>query len=345
MKNHCLLLKSILSAAVLLFLFQIPCRAQSGAEDPLCVSNLLAEDSGTGGIRLSWSLPEGPAKGKVLFFAIYRDQRPIYSSSRVKSLFPIAAVPKSHVSYVDETDDGKSHYYAVLTFVDEKEEEEDYQDLYYDEELDGPEGENRVQEDSGMLYTVILPGINSTISPIKAMAAGFQAPASPQQDSEKLEEAAKLKEADRLREEAFLKEVEETLHKERNIRFDTEKKAADLKASDKSRRKAAPLFRHIFSEDQLPPAGGDDYLLYAILQENWIRYGYEESKSSLSAFLAQHRDEEAMQRATFYLAEAEYFTGNYVEALNLFVTVQDSFPQLAGKWIDSCLDLHETKEK
>ncbi len=343
MKIHCLLHKSILTALLLLSLLHIPCQAQGGVEDPLCVSNLLAEDSGNGGVRLSWSLPEGPSKGKVLFFAIYRDQRPIYSSTRVKSLFPIAAVPKSHVSYIDETADGKSYYYAVLTFVDEKEEEEDYQDLYYDEELDGPANENKIEEDKGMLYTVILPGINSTISPIKPMAASTHAPIAPHQDESLLSVADRLKDAERQKDEAFLKEVEETLHKERSILPETEKKAAKLTDSARSGRKAVPLFRHIFSEDQLPPAGGDDYLLYEILQENWIQNRYREAKSSLSAFLSQHRDKGAMERATFYLAEAEYYTGNYIEALNLFVTVQDSFPLLTGKWIDSCLDLYNEK--
>ena len=137
-----------------------------------------------------------------------------------------------------------------------------------------------------------------------------------------------------------IREEAETLNKERSIRPDTERMAADLyMPRHGSGRRAAPLFRHIFSEDQVLPSGGDDYLLYAILQESWLSYRYREAKAELSAFLAQRRDTGPTERATFYLAEAEYFTGNYLEALNLFVSVQDSFPQLAGKWIDSCLDL------
>lgn len=81
-------------------------------------------------------------------------------------------------------------------------------------------------------------------------------------------------------------------------------------------------------------------MLYEILQRNWMKYRYTEAKAELSAFLAQNRDAGATQRATFYLAEAEYFTGNYDGALKLFLTVQDSFPPLAGKWIDSCIDLY-----
>ncbi len=357
---HTCTVHTILTALILFLSGFFPCTAQSGADDPLCVANLRAEASTTGGVRLSWSLPEGPSKGNVLFYAIYRDLRPIYSSTRIKTLYPIAAVPKSHIAYIDETDDGKPYYYAVLTFVDGKEVAEDYRDLYYDEVLDGPDGENRVEEDSGMLYAVILPGINATISPIKAAAAASPTatPASPLYEADTLLKADRphqadtllqagmaqkqdsIREAERLRDAAFLREEEETLNKERSIRPETERKAADLHyPRTTSGRKAVPLFRHIFSEDQVLPAGGDDYLLYKILQDTWLAYRYREAKAELTAFLAQRRESRATERATFYLAEAEYFMGNYVEALNLFVTVQDSFPQVAGKWIDSCLDL------
>lgn len=351
---HTCTVHTILTALILFLSGFFPCTAQSGADDPLCVANLRAEACATGGVRLSWSLPEGPSKGNVLFYAIYRDLRPIYSSTRIKTLYPIAAVPKSHIAYIDETDDGKPYYYAVLTFVDGKEVAEDYRDLYYDEVLDGPDGENRVEEDSGMLYAVILPGINATISPIKAAAAASPTatPASPLYETDRLHQADRppqagmaqkqdsIREAERLRDAAFLREEEETLNKERSIRPETERKAADLHyPRTTSGRKAVPLFRHIFSEDQVLPVGGDDYLLYKILQDTWLAYRYREAKAELTAFLAQRRESRATERATFYLAEAEYFTGNYVEALNLFVTVQDSFPQVAGKWIDSCLDL------
>ena len=372
MKIHRPLAQAILTACILLLFTAVPCIAQGGAGDPLCVANLRAESGSTGGIRLSWSLPEGPSRGKILFFAIYRDQRPIYSSTRVKSLFPIAAVPKSHIAYTDETNDGKPYYYAVLTFVDEKEDDEDYTDLYYDEVLDGPSGADQVDqtgtEDTGMLYAVILPGINATISPIQASAAapsagsagsltGTAYESSPLYSADTLRNADRMLQADlaprpantssdsirdaqRLREAAFLREEEETLNKERSIRPETERKAADLYAPrHASGRRTAPLFRHIFSEDQVLPPGGDDYLLYAILQETWLPYRYREAKAELTAFLAQRRDKGPTERATFYLAEAEYFTGNSMEALNLFVSVQDCFPELAGKWIDSCLDL------
>ncbi|MBQ3687723.1 MAG: hypothetical protein II932_07810, partial [Treponema sp.] len=261
-----LLTQAVLTACILLLFTAVPCTAQGGAGDPLCVANLRAEAGSTGGVRLSWSLPEGPSRGKVLFFAIYRDQRPIYSSTRVKSLFPIAAVPKNHIAYTDETDDGTPYYYAVLTFVDEKEDDEAYRDLYYDEELDGPDGEDQTgREDTGMLYAVILPGINATISPVQASAA----PGRSSRSAESLTGTASasgplhtattdtlhaadtprtadrmlqadlaprpagtgsdsIREAQRLREEAFLREEAETLNKERSIRPDTERMAADL---------------------------------------------------------------------------------------------------------------------
>ncbi len=362
-----LLTKAAALSCLLLAAAMLPCPAEDSVGDPLCVSNVQTEDAGGGRIRLSWSLPEGSSRGQVLFFAIYRDQRPIYSSTRVKSLFPIAAVPKNHVSYTDETD-GKSYYYAVLTFVDRKGEDLGYQDLYYDEELDGPGGEGGVKEDGGMLYAAVLPGINATISSARASStgtpsmAGTPAPSqtthtapsretapstgadrtvglaasqAPSQATGADRTAASPQRGDGL----VLMEEAETRNKERNISPQAERSASQLVG--KGRQKPTPLFRHIFSEDQVVPPGGDDYLLYKVLQEGWMQGRYAEAKAGLSSFLAQRRDDGATKRATFYLAEAEYFTGNYTGALNLFLTVQDSFPALAGKWIDSCIDFYD----
>ena len=78
-------------------------------------------------------------------------------------------MPKTHISYTDEVESGKSYYYAILTFVDKQGAEDKYAGLYYDEELDGPDGDSRVDrqgsEDSGMLYAAVLPGLNSTVAP------------------------------------------------------------------------------------------------------------------------------------------------------------------------------------
>ncbi len=361
----------VLLASLILSVLAFASSAQEAA-DPLCVSDIQAEDMGGGKILLSWELPEGKDRGKILFFAIYRDQRPIYSSARVKSLFPIAAVPKTHISYTDEVDDGKSYYYAILTFVDKQGAEDGYAGLYYDEELDGPDGDSRVDEDSGMLYAAVLPGLNSTVAPVRASAGqaaertAILLPSASETNADNLPVAAEsvskgaspvmantLRSTDTLPRNTdtprdsssrkmteFIKEEEETLNKEREISFQSERNAALLlPAKNVSKRKATPLFRHIFSEDQVVPAGGDDWLLYEILNEGWMQYSYVQAKAKLSAFLSQHREEGATNRATFYLAEAEYFTDNYEEALNLFLTVQDSFPELAGKWIDSCIDL------
>ena len=359
----------VLLASLILSVLAFMAPAQEAA-DPLCVSDIQAEDKGGGKILLSWTLPEGKDRGKILFFAIYRDQRPIYSSARVKSLFPIAAVPKTHISYTDEVDDGKSYYYAVLTFVDKQGKDDGYAGLYYDEELDGPDN-SKVDEDSGMLYAAVLPGLNSTVAPVRASAEhtpGYTALLIPDahEGSRGRDQTANVPMAevnldkkaspviadtmpqntDTVRDTSsrkiteLIREEEETQNKEREISFQSERNAALLLPAKKGgKRKTTPLFRHIFSEDQVVPAGGDDWLLYEILNEGWMQYSYVQAKAKLAAFLSQNREEGATKRATFYLAEAEYFTDNYAEALNLFLTVQDSFPELAGKWIDSCIDL------
>ncbi len=220
-----------------------------------------------------------------------------------------------------------------------------------------------------MLYAAVLPGLNSTVAPVRASAghtSGHTAitiPAETIDDLPPAEESVSktdspvmantmprntdtprvtdtMQDASSRKITELIKEEEETLNKKREISFQAERNAALLVPAKKgSKRKATPLFRHIFSEDQVVPAGGDDWLLYEILNDGWMQYSYVQAKAKLSSFLSQNREEGATRRATFYLAEAEYFTDNYEEALNLFLTVQDSFPELAGKWIDSCIDL------
>ncbi len=306
--------------------FSAPLFAEAGDGTP-CVSNLIAENS-FDGIKLSWTLPESEKRSNILFFAIYRDTRPIYSSTRVKGLAPLAAVPKNHVSYTDTmvSEDSKSYYYAVLTFIDEDAADSAKSDLYYDEQLDG--SADPADEDGGTLYSAIFPGVNSTITGIKYAKANVPA-------EKKAASAFK---------EQLPKDMQESKNSKHGISHRAEDRALELAAPGGARKKSPlQLERYIFTEDMVAPSGGDEYILYATLQRSWIKGRYTAAKQDLDTFLSQNRDKKVASRALFYIAEAEYFTENYDKALNYFVQVQDVYPQLALKWIDSCLDLYDNK--
>ena len=103
--------------------------------------------------------------------------------------------------------------------------------------------------------------------------------------------------------------------------------------------KRDPLPVHIFEEDLVSPAGGDEYLLFEILKTYFIKKQYTESITALRSFLAQNRTKSVADRASFYLGESYYYTGNFPAALTRFLALEDTYPELTRRWIDSSLDL------
>ena len=103
--------------------------------------------------------------------------------------------------------------------------------------------------------------------------------------------------------------------------------------------KRDPLPVHIFEEDLVSPAGGDEYLLFEILKTYFIKKQYTESITALRKFLAQNRTKSVADRASFYLGESYYYTGNFPAALTRFLALEDTYPELTRRWIDSSLDL------
>ena len=97
---------------------------------------------------------------------------------------------------------------------------------------------------------------------------------------------------------------------------------------------------YYFDEDITSPSGGDDYYLFEILKNSFVKKNYEASIIELKKFLSVNRSEETTNRAAFYLAQSQYFTGNYRSALTMFLFTQDTWPILCKKWINSTLDFY-----
>lgn len=112
--------------------------------------------------------------------------------------------------------------------------------------------------------------------------------------------------------------------------------------ADGDGRKAEPFTTpYFFEEDMFAPDGGDGYILFETLRGGLVQRKYRESVELFIDFLSVNRNADVTNRAEFYLGESFYFCGEYKNAVRCFLSVQETFPALAKKWLDSSLDLME----
>ena len=119
------------------------------------------------------------------------------------------------------------------------------------------------------------------------------------------------------------------------ITEETTREALALTTNNKQILSVSP---YVFRNEQSGSPGGDDFILAEIVQTYFIPGNYGETIRQLTEFLQLNRAEDITARSLFYLGESYYYTGNYREALTVFLQVQDSFPELAGGWIQTALN-------
>ena len=88
---------------------------------------------------------------------------------------------------------------------------------------------------------------------------------------------------------------------------------------------------------------GDDYTLFAIINERFTPKDWENAEKDLRRFLHINRSEAVNARAFFYLGQALYFNGKYRQALECFQNSQRFFPVLSKKWSERALDRCRTE--
>ena len=111
-----------------------------------------------------------------------------------------------------------------------------------------------------------------------------------------------------------------------------------IKDGKSSKQKKPLLKQHIFEEDLISPDSGDDYFLFEILKTTFVKKKYKEAIVQLNKLAGTNINDATRNRAYFYIGEAEYLLGNYENAVKIFVKIQDTYPVLAKKWLDSALD-------
>lgn len=271
------------------------------AEKPI-VRDIQAEAGKGNKINIYWTLPENPEK-EISSFLIYRDTRQIASFSQIKNLEPIAQISSNFSGYTDSVKDFIDYFYCVLA----------------------------ITKDSTSPYDLILLSFNSTVK-------GAHITVNSQQKEPQKKETEKLYYEGTLRETPlpYIDIVENSIQPIPTVSEEAAFAAQTL--TNKSKKKEPILKPYIFEEDLISPDGGDDYLLFEILKQYFVQKNYEEAIVQLNKLAGTNIKETTRNRIYFYIGECEYLTGEYENAVKSFVKVQDAYPILSRKWINSSLD-------
>lgn len=271
------------------------------AEKPI-VRDIQAEAGKGNKINIFWTLPENPEK-EISSFLIYRDTRQIASYAQIKNISPIAQIDSNFSGYTDLVKDYNDYFYCVLA----------------------------VTKDSSVPYDLILLSFNSTVK-------GVHISMNTQQKEPQKKEQEKLYYEGTLRETPlpFIDIVENSLQPEPTVSEEAAFAAQTL--TNKTKKREPVLKPYIFEEDLISPDGGDDYLLFEILKQYFVHKNYDEAIVQLNKLAGTNIKDSTRSRVYFYIGECEYLTGEYEKAVKSFVKVQDIYPTLARKWINSSLD-------
>ena len=271
------------------------------AEKPI-VRDIQTEAGKGNKINIFWTMPENPEK-EISSLLIYRDTRQIASFAQIKNVKPIAQINPDFSGYTDIVKDYNDYFYCVLALT----------------------------KDSTVPYDLILLSFNSTVK-------GVHISVNTQQKEPQKQETEKLYYEGTLRETPlpYIDIVENSIQPEPTVSEEAAFAAQTL--TNKSKKREPILKPYIFEEDLISPDGGDDYLLFEILKQYFVQKKYDAAIVQLNKLAGTNIKENTRNRVYFYIGECEYLTGEYEKAVKSFVKVQDVYPTLARKWINSSLD-------
>lgn len=256
--------------------------------------------SGSKGTKINvfWTLPKNPDQ-PITNLLVYRDTKPISSYEQIEKMEPIATIDADFTGYTDTVRDYNTYFYAVIAVTDKP-------------------------------YDLILVSINSTTEGAHlSMPEAKEPPKKP--EYEKLYPDGKMRETPL----PYLSLVD-GINEDSVISDET---AVSTKALSSSKGKKTPLMTmYIFEEDLVSPDGGDDYILFEVLKTYFVVKKYQQAIVQLNRLAGTNISETTRKRIYFYIGEAEYLSGNYEQAIKSFVKVEQDFPNLTKKWVDSALD-------
>lgn len=281
-------------------------------------------------ITVSWNLPPASEGSAVTSLMVYRANKPFTSVEDIKKSTPAAYLGQGSVSFVDSVKDAREYYYAVICCVSKG--VSINTELYYDEELDA-----RPLSSESDPYYILLPGVNATVNGQK-----MQFISKKEYTPLPREEESRIYGDNQMRDQPlpYIDVLGDEEKREKQISPSTEASVRDLFGKKKEITKEL-LEPYIFEEDMLSPSGGDEYLLFEILKTTFIQEKFHEAVKLLTQFTLQNRNPQVLARAGFYLGQSYYYTQNFPMALTEFLNLEETYPSLAHKWIESTLTLFE----
>lgn len=262
------------------------------------VQDIQAMPSANSRINVFWTLPDSPDE-TITSLRLYRSTRQITSYSQISDLSPIATLAPDLTGYTDSVTDQSDYFYAVIAVTDRP-------------------------------YDLILPAFNSTVSGARA-ASETKRKSSAKAKTEKTYPDGAMRETP-------LPYINLENQPDKAIRISETAVSATNSLSRQGRRKNPAMTPYVFEEDLISPDGGDDYLLFEILKNYFVQRNYEETIRQIQKLTGTNINQATRNRAFFYLGESEYFLGDYESAVRTFVKVEQEYPVLVKKWLDSALD-------
>lgn len=319
-------MKNRICVKILALSFIISASAAFAQSTKSVVTGIKAESSSAKSVTVTWSSPADLKTVSALL--VYRATKPFTGFSQTEKLEPVAILAPNETSYTDTLRTSQVYFYAVVSALGSATSSDS--ELFFDEETDT---KREYSSDNPLLKTV-LPGVNATVQGARATRQKKVKSA-----IKNAEQPRKTYEDGELRETPlpYIDVLDDLPAHESKISAEAKNKTKNLIRKN-SRQKPEPLPIHIFEEDLVSPAGGDEYLLFEILKTYFIKKQYSESITQLRKFLAQNRTKEVADRASFYLGESYYYTGNFPSALTRFLALEETYPELSRQWIDSTLD-------
>lgn len=250
-------------------------------------------------ISVQWENPKDP-QNQITGYKIYRTRSQITSYAQIQNLQPVDEVSSETTGYADTVNDFNEYFYTVITVTSKP-------------------------------VQMVLLSYNSTVRGAKLKE---QYKDLPKEDviSEKLYPEGVLRETP-LPSINLSGEMDK---KEADFSESTESKTNSLITKNKTKEK--PLSQYIFEEDLISPDGGDDYLLFNILKDYFVQRKYEEAAVQLQRLAGTNINDSTRNRTYFYLGEAQYMMGHYEDAVKTFVKLENVYPVLIKKWLNSSLD-------
>lgn len=334
------------------------CSANAISQTRPIADSISAKSGANKTIVIEWKFPE-KTEPKIIGSKLYRASKPISSYKDIEADFPIAVLTQT--KHTDSIQKAGDYFYAVIAITPHG----DYKAVISGVNATVRGAQAKVPEKNADEAPQAAQNSEEEIAESDSMDFGEKtAEHSKENSDEDFREIAANSDSESQMDSKIKKSRLPSLVQENEFRMremplplpmdilglgqeahamSEEAKQSVANLANGSTKKKPESFKtpYFFEDDMFAPDGGDGYILFETLREGLVQRKYRESVELFIDFLSVNRNAAVTNRAEFYLGESFYFCGEYKKAVQCFLAVQEIFPALAKKWIDSSLDLME----